>query len=733
MTTFIPGPSAPEKINGTVVDSELAEAFVLPLDAPDIPEQREALTEPTTAPPVEKVKGGELRPILASWVKDREEFTGTVKAAGKRAGHTTLWHLVPWHLVPNLLRVLKCAVVGFWRDVAAVWGWVFAAESKPLRREAVNANEASEWRALHKEYKEAVTRRWRGLLAVVVLAVVALALLWWLLPSWTITPWLVLTPGWDFVLAGGALVTRWIHRGRPRDKAMIVRATDTGGNAPLRPELICAALCSLGVAKMNVPDEIRVLSDLTREGSAGSSVELELPMGVPAKSVMEKRSELSAGLRREIGTVWPAVGKRHEGHLILYVSDESMATAKQKRWPLLRDGTVDVFKPAPAFTDQRGRWVELTLAYTCGVIGAVPRMGKSFALRELLLLGALDPRVKEYVYDLKGTGDHSPLKLVAHRYGVGDEPEDIAEQLADMRELRQELRRRVKVIRSLPDEDCPDRKVTTELASDRKLGLEPILVGVDECQVWFENEDKAVAAEFTAICTDLVKRGPAVGIMIYLATQKPDAKAIPTSIADNAIVRLCFMVFGWRSNDQVLGTGAHERGIRATMFAFEDKGIAYYKGEGPETQIVRTVVGLDAVAAGKVAARAYALRKREGRLSGFAAGEAIEHEVEEVVLLDDVRTVVGAAETMHLGDIVTGLSALRPAAWGALGARSLGAQLRTAGVRTDTVYVADKPRSRANGTGVRREWLDVDTTLQVGNEDPGEASFRTAAEGESAD
>jgi S-DNA-T family DNA segregation ATPase FtsK/SpoIIIE len=372
------------------------------------------------------------------------------------------------------------------------------------------------------------------------------------------------------------------------------------------------------------------------------------------------------------------------------------------------------------------------LAYTSGVIGAVPRMGKSFALRELLLVGALDPRVLEYVYDLKGTGDLSALKLIAHRYGVGDEPEDIAAQLADMRELRQELRRRVKVIRSLPDEVCPDRKVTSALASRRELKLEPILVGVDECQVWFEHEDKAVREEFTAICTDLVKRGPAVGIMIYLATQKPSAKAIPTAIADNAIIRLCFKVMTWQSNDQVLGTGAHQSGIRATMFASQDKGIAYFKGEGPETEIVRTVVGLDAPAATKVATRAYAARKQAGRLTGSAAGQEMEREVEEVVLVDDVRRVVGHAEAMHLTDVATGLAELRPGVYGALSARALGSQLRVAGVRTGDVYDTDKPRSRANGKGVRREWLDVDTTLQVGNEDPGEESFTDRQEGGSA-
>ena len=119
------------------------------------------------------------------------------------------------------------------------------------------------------------------------------------------------------------------------------------------------------------------------------------------------------------------------------------------------------------------------------------------------------------------------------------------------------------------------------------------------CQRWFEHDDAAVKGELISICTGLVKRGPAAGIMAYFATQKPDAKAIPTGIADNAIIRVCLKVFGFRSNDQVLGTGAYKAGINATMFAFEDKGICYFKGEGADAQIARSVFGLDAIAAGK--------------------------------------------------------------------------------------------------------------------------------------
>jgi uncharacterized protein (TIGR02246 family) len=262
------------------------------------------------------------------------------------------------------------------------------------------------------------------------------------------------------------------------------------------------------------------------------------------------------------------------------------------------------------FTGQRGEWVELTIATTSGVVGAVPRMGKTYFLRELALVAALDPRTEEYIFELKGTGDLSCTKKFAHYYS--DEEEDIADHLVVMRKLQSERRRRAKVIRSLPDEQCPRSEVTDKLASRRELGLHPILVEVDECQVWFEHPVKEIRDELIRIVEDLVRRGPAVGIMVYLATQRVDVKSIPSGISANASVRVCFKVNDATSNNQILGPGSYANRLQATMFDFvRDKGIAYLKTDGPG-QIVRTVFALDKIESDKVALRARAARERAG-------------------------------------------------------------------------------------------------------------------------
>jgi len=291
-----------------------------------------------------------------------------------------------------------------------------------------------------------------------------------------------------------------------------------------------------------------------------------------------------------------------------------------------------------------------------------------------------------------------------------------------MRKLRTERRRRAKVIKELPDERCPRSEVTTDLASDKSLGLHPIVVIVDECQTWTEHKVKAVAEEFIDIVEELVRKGPAVAIQVFLATQKVDAKSIPTVISTMASFRLCFKVGDATSNNQILGPGSYANGIQATMFDFEkDKGIAYLKDGGP-AQIVRTVFSLDKVESEKVALRARAMRQQVGRLTGYAAGEDMDREAEQVVLLDDVRRVFGAADAMHLADIAIGLAGLRPLLYGNLDATSLGAQLRAAGVCVDSVYVSGKPRDKASNKGVKREWLDVASTELVGDEEPQEGA-----------
>lgn len=533
------------------------------------------------------------------------------------------------------------------------------------------------------------------------------ALVWWKLPHWLA---LVPDPPWWLLPAIGAtavLVLGW--HGRPRNRAL-VKSTELGEGIviPLRAPMVRSALCQIGIAGLKEPDDIRLLMDVHRHGP-GVQVDLELPGGVPGASVVERREKLAAALKRELGTVWPSVGIRHAAHLSLYVCDEPMVKQAQKPWPLAEGAEVDIFLPQPFVTDQRGEWVTQTFAYANAVIGAQPRMGKTYILRQALLVAGLDVRTKVYALDGKGTGDLAPCRPFAHFYSVGDDDEEVEGRvLPALRELRVELRRRAKLIRELPHDECPQSKVTSELANRR--GLEPIVVGIDESQAYFGYGDKknkahaAVRDEITAIVTDLVKRGPALGFIVFLATQNVCEETIPRQISINAVIRIALKLFDHTANDQVLGTGAYSRGVDATQFDIEDKGVAFLRADGDRALIVRSVVGLDTVAAERIAAIARHRREAKNRLTGEAAGEDGIEQVLEVDLLADIRDVMDnpPVARMHLATIVDALQLLRPGTWGHLDVKALGGMLRAAGVFVGQVNVDGR-----NTSGIRRQDLDL--------------------------
>ncbi|WP_053207935.1 hypothetical protein [Jiangella muralis] len=644
-------------------------------------------------------------PIRPPWMRDGA-LVDTVRTVSRRKVRTVARHSM-W--APGYaLRLLRWFPRGLWRAAAWAVRTTLDAETSTLQHAHAGRGESAEFVTLERVHRARVHDR------LIVAGIVAALVAGGAVSLWLLAPRLVSVA----VAAVLVLLLGWI--GRPKDRPLLnaVPLVD-GAPPPMSAPMVTEALARVGIGGMNDADGIGLLYDVART-AGGYQVGLELPAGVTATKVIAKREELSAALRRELGTVWPTRGKRHEGHLELYVADEPVSTARQRPWALMDKGQVNIFDPVPLFTDQRGHWMKLLLAYTSGVIGGLPRMGKTFVMRQLGLVFALDPRCVIYAYDLKGTGDFGPLSLVAHGYGVGDEPDDMRDQLVQLRGLHREMRRRVKEIRNLAESNralCPENKITDQIASMRDLRMGPVLLLVDECQVWFEHPDKATREELIQICTDLVKRGPAVGIHSYFGTQKPDASSIPTAISANAAVRFSLKVMGQPANDAVLGTGAYKTGINATVFAYEDKGMGYLRADGAEAQIVRSVFGLDGVQAEKIGLRARAAREAAGLLSGYAAGEDIADVMQQVDFLTDCRTVVGSADTIHLGDLAAGLAALREPTYGSLTAHSVGRQLRELGIEPKTVWDASKPRGPASGKGVERAQLNVSATDPDGDED----------------
>ena len=540
---------------------------------------------------------------------------------------------------------------------------------------------------------------------VVAAALVTLVLVWLVARRWGIpdgdpprdlVTWWIEWPAW------AVLVGLLGKAGTPADKRVTDVATVNASAPPrLTAEVVTRALRSLGISAMNAKGaEITYPAPITRDGP-GWRADVDLPYGVTPQDVMEKRRELASGLRRPLGCVWPEPARDdHAGRLVLWVGDRDLAKTKQGAWPLARSGRTDLFAPVPFGTDQRGRVVAVTLMFASMVVGSIPRMGKTFSVRLLLLAAALDVRAELHLFELKGTGDFGPLEPVAHAYRAGDEDDDIEYAVADMRAVRAEMRRRTKVIRELPRALCPESKVTGELADKRSLGLWPIVVVADECQRWFEH--KRHGEELTEIAEDLVRRGPAAGIIPIFATQRPDAKSLPTGISGNAVLRFCLKVMGHTENDMVLGTSAHKNGIRATIFSRKDLGIGYLSGEGDDPQITRTFY-VDSPTAEAIAVRARAVREAAGTLSGHCLGEQLEVPLTPAAsLLDDLRVIFATIDTgwSWSEDLVAKLAETKPELYAGWDADTLARTLSGLGVTTRQLNRTGPDGRRANRRGV---------------------------------
>jgi S-DNA-T family DNA segregation ATPase FtsK/SpoIIIE len=638
------------------------------------------------------------RPILPPWLKDRAEFATTARHTASRIGYATAYHglRLPWYAT----QLTVMAPRGACRLITETNRWVWDREAAPLRGHAVRTEDVDEYLTLARLRGNRV--RLRGLVTVVA-AVFGLGFAVWLY---------VMAPQYLYAFAAGGVLTLG-YFGQQPDAPVI-------GPAVLRTELqkltgtiVLRGLDSIGNPKISAAikkggdmDGMRFTSEIVRDGP-GYRADLDLPYGVTPDDIMEKREALASGLRRKVGCVWPSGDPdEHEGRLVLWVGDRPMNETTKPAWPLLKDGQVDLFKPVVFGNDQRMRWVEVTLMFAAIVIGSIPRMGKTFLLRLLLLICALDPRAWILAFDLKGTGDLGALESVCHRYRAGEEDDDIEYIVQALREIKEELRRRAKVIKSLPRSRCPESKVTPALASDKSLGLHPIAIGIDECQVVFEHEK--YGAEIESICTDITKRGPALGIIGLFATQRPDAKSLPPGISANAVLRFCLKVMNHQANDMVLGTGTYKSGIRATMFSRRDLGICWMAGEGDDPRIVASAF-VDAPKAELVVSRARKMREEYGNITGHAIGEGPSATVGMDVLGDVLKVVAASEEQVWNERVAARLAELRPDAYDSWTAASVTQALKPWGVTIRDVWGETDDGEKATRRGFRR--ADVVTAV----------------------
>jgi S-DNA-T family DNA segregation ATPase FtsK/SpoIIIE len=614
------------------------------------------------------------KPVIPAQWRTWEAAREHVKLAAARHGHAAAYHGV--RVPAYLVLTAWWALVGVMRTVGLLLAWWHVPDLHKLERQAAADGLLSDHLRIHKAGKETRTARGMILAGCAVVVVAALVTL-------------SMAPPWAWVLLGIVVVPLLARTGRPAHKPIVTAATLPATVQAPSQDVFTRALGALGIAGIDrwLRDGHQlVFPSPVREDGPGWRAEVDLPYGVTAAMVTERREQLASGLRRPLGAVWPEpVTSEHAGRLELWVGRVDVAKSRQGPWPLARGGQADIFQPVPFGTDVRGRTVKVPLVYHNWLLGSIPRQGKTAAVRALACGVALDPLAETWTHELKGSGDLDPLERISHRFVSGVDDESIGYAAKSLQLLRAEVMRRTERLKALDRELCPDKRVTRQIATKRSLKLWPIVAIFDEAQNLFAHPEHGKAAGLDA--EFIIKIGPAFGVVLIIATQRPDKASLPTGVSGNVSTRFCLKVMGQVENDMILGTSACKNGLRATTFRPEiDAGLGYLLGAGPAPQVVRTFY-LDMHTAERIATRARALREAAGTLTGFAAEDAGEGPRD---VLTDVLAVFSEDAGLQWGDVAARLASRFPARWEGVTADGISAECRARDVRSVDVKSGGK-------------------------------------------
>jgi S-DNA-T family DNA segregation ATPase FtsK/SpoIIIE len=410
-------------------------------------------------------------------------------------------------------------------------------------------------------------------------------------------------------------------------------------------------------AKLIGKDETLRLVERAHRIGQGWAITIDLPATRKATDVIKNREALASALAvDEVQLLVERVrGNRgHAGRVAMWVADSDPYATPPTRTPLMDVACWDAWRPVPFGRDARDRRISLPLVWTSLLVGAIPRQGKTFAARLAAAGMILDAFTRLYIADFKAGKDWDAAATVAHRFLSGDEPADVLALAAWLVELVTEVQGRYRRMRELDNEICPESKVTPAMSRDTALNMPITGVFIDEVQVPLEERTpikihgKTVpAGEYIGeLLTWLAKKGPAAGIVLVLATQRPDTKTIPSSLRAVLGSRFALRVMDWRDSNIILGEQMNTRGWDSSRLLPSHKGVGILRPDGD------TAAGADVLAImvrtdympnndwATLCQRGRALRASAGTLTGHAIGAASTLALDPATVAD----VIGASQ-----------------------------------------------------------------------------------------
>lgn len=296
-----------------------------------------------------------------------------------------------------------------------------------------------------------------------------------------------------------------------------------------------------------------------RDGEGYFAV-FSVPMGVTPAMIADQNEIFARNLHRAKNEVWPTDAERDKiapaGYVALWVANPGVLDRPAPEWPLLHEGTADVFKGVPVGVSPRGDAIRMPVIANNFAIGGMMGQGKSNACRVVMLGAALDPlpELRVHVFAYNGDFDAFEPRLAVYRKGA--EEEDVLAALGELQELYEEVGRREKRISELGA-----KKVTRQIA-EQHPDMRPIMTLFSECHELFGHKQYGEEATDLAVAT--IRKARKCAMWMGFDTQDSRKDAIPPKLVNLVSVNGCFYVKGWQANDGFLGAGSFRAGIRAT-------------------------------------------------------------------------------------------------------------------------------------------------------------------------
>jgi S-DNA-T family DNA segregation ATPase FtsK/SpoIIIE len=570
--------------------------------------------------------------VFPAWLVDPVERRRAARWARAYVTHSTWFYVARSPVYAT--RIVLHSPRGLGRASWAWLRWAFDAEAKPLRIHTVERAQVGEYMALTRMRNERVRLRLQASVGVAAGAITAAGLAWWYLPY---TPYALLT----------AAVAALGYVGRRLDRPFIDHAVLPPEVRPLTPDMVITAFAAAGLHKDDAP--IEFLDPVVRDGD-GYLVRLNLPRGKTALDALKVKAAIAGGLDKDevqvfIDRVRGAGGSSRQ--ISMWVANRDPYAELPPVTPLAKAARIDFWDGFPFGVDARGRMIRMQLIWSSLLVGAIPRQGKTFAARLAAAAGALDPFVDLVIFNGKGDNAWKAFKQTAYRYGSGIR-DSVVEHLVDvLEEAQAEMNRRNEKFEELPDDLCPDSKLTPAMSRNKVLKMRLQLIAIDEIQRYLEH--KQHGARILELLIDIAKVGPSTGFMLVLATQRPDSQVIPSDLSGQMGIRFALKVMSYHASNVILGPGASKAGMDSSLLLRQHKGVGILlgtdDGEMAEqgAQTVRSHFA-DAAVITDVCERGRQLRIEAGTLAGVAAGEELISEAPVRSLLDDVLGVFLAGE-----------------------------------------------------------------------------------------